>query len=258
MAHAVTFPFFAEQIRFREMDVAHKAKYLLFFVTEVIKLREDGMEIAVIAERLKDRFGGAVNTDSLKEIQAFFDEGGDNHEIRRYDRDGTTVAYKILANSVESLLRELEIGLRIFISYKSGFSANAERISRTLEGIGVKTWLDLKDLSAGNIHRNIDKGMSDSCLAVFVVTDEFEDRTWIGREIELALQRKITHQNRFEILPIQVRAKGKDAPRVPEVLANVVAYKTVDAADGIVDLEIVRYIVEALPVKLGVTQWKAS
>lgn len=63
MPRTVTLPFFLEQVHFKDKNLIEKAKYKLFFVTAVIKLRTDGMEPRVIVERLQDR---AVPIDPRK------------------------------------------------------------------------------------------------------------------------------------------------------------------------------------------------
>jgi hypothetical protein len=91
---------------------------------------------------------------------------------------------------------------------------------------------------------------------VFLITEGFEDKTWIRDEIEIALHRKTLHAGRFSILPIVLHDEGKPVPRVPEMLASRMAYKMLKVRDRTLDVEIVRLIVSAMPVQLGITQWK--
>lgn len=82
----LTFPFFLDQVNFRQKSLKEKAKYMLFFVTEVVQLRTDGMEPSIIVERLADQgigFEPLTIGETVEDIKRYFD--GQKHDPRTPD-----------------------------------------------------------------------------------------------------------------------------------------------------------------------------
>lgn len=252
---AVTFPFFIQQVGFHQADITRQAKYILFFVTKVIRLRRDGIGLPTIAQAISSVTGSTLTDDDLHRIKDFFANDPDIYLARR---DGGEV-YAILDARVQFLFAELNRHLRVFISYTRSFQDTAERIRNVLMRIGVAAWLDIHEPGYGTIMDNIRKAIDDSCLVVFLITPEFEYQGMTKHVIDRTLFHHLSrNRERFAIIPI-VLLKPDETPsprlieeRVPQPLrhANLACHWARD------DAEIIEHIVDAMPVRLGITDWK--
>ncbi len=139
---------------------------------------------------------------------------------------------------------ENELG--IFLSHKSVNKELVRRYHRVLSTLGYQPWLDEEDINAGDIlHRALVDGMDTSCAAVFFITSEFKDEKWIGKEVDLAVQRKVERDTKFQIITLVF-----DNANVPRPLQTY-AYAHVQN-----DLDGLREIVRALPIELGPPRWR--
>lgn len=135
--------------------------------------------------------------------------------------------------------------MRIFLSHKGVDKEMVRRFQRLLKELGFDPWLDDDAMPAGvQPDRAILQGFKDSCAAVFFVTPDFKDETWLATEVEYARAEKRAKASRFAIITLCLTKDGAQG-EVPELLKNYVYKKPAH------ELEAFLEIVRALPLKLG-------
>lgn len=143
---------------------------------------------------------------------------------------------------------ELALGLapiRIFLSHKGSDKARIRNFEATLNLLGFSAWVDESAMPAGTtLDRGLLKGFGESCAVVFFITEAFKDEGYLATEIEYARAQKRNKGDRFAIITL-VFGNGV----VPPLLETFV-YKNPSS-----DLEAMREIVRALPIKLGPAFW---
>jgi len=138
---------------------------------------------------------------------------------------------------------------RVFLSHRSVDKELVYRYYRALEELGFAPWMDEPDMPAGaNLEREILRGFTQSCAAVFFVTESFVDEAYLATEVDYATQQKREKGKKFAI--VTLRYSG--AAAIPELLTRFV-YKDVEN-----DLEGFYEVVRALPIELGPVRWKAE
>ena len=81
--------------------------------------------------------------------------------------------------------------MKIFLSHKGTDKPRVREYKKTLEALGFDPWLDEDALTAGaGLERGILKGMKESCAAVFFVTSNFVDESFLGSELDYAISEK--------------------------------------------------------------------
>ncbi len=90
------------------------------------------------------------------------------------------------------------------------------------------------------------RGMKDSCAAVFFLTPNFSDEKYLADEINYARAEKRARPE-FAIISIVIARDGM-VPTVPDLLTPYVWKQPAT------DLEALREIIRALPVKVGAVQ----
>lgn len=142
-------------------------------------------------------------------------------------------------------------GRRIFLSHSSKNKPTVDRVERLLTAMGLEPWFDKKDIKAGDpLHRSIQKGMAESCAAVFFVTPDFRDDRYIAKEIDLAMEEKMRKQDRFAIITI-VLQKGRRLPaNVPNSLRDYVYEPCID------ELHAAETIIRSLPIFVRTFDWR--
>ena len=71
--------------------------------------------------------------------------------------------------------------VRIFLSHKSVDKSLVYRYHKALSRIGFSPWLDKEDMPVGsNLERDILKGFEESCAAVFFITENFKDESYLA------------------------------------------------------------------------------
>jgi hypothetical protein len=154
------------------------------------------------------------------------------------------------------LLQRHEIALgiaqqKIFLSHKGLDKAQVRSFYHTLKMLGFDPWLDEDAMPAGTeLERGLRRGLSDSCAAVFFVTPNFVDEAYLAKEIDYAIAEKDKKHERFAIITLSLTDGGKRG-KVPDLLLRYV-YKTPST-----ELEALREILVALPLKVGQTIWRA-
>ena len=148
---------------------------------------------------------------------------------------------------------ETELGLcpmKIFLSHKGADKPMVREFKRTLEELGFDPWIDEDAMSAGvELERGILQGFKDSCAAVFFVTPSFQDQSYLASEVNYAIQEKRSKQDKFAIVTL-VFSEGPTKGVVPELLKQYV-WKEPES-----QIEALRELIRALPIKVGLTSWK--
>jgi len=137
--------------------------------------------------------------------------------------------------------------IRIFLSHKSVDKPIVKRYYNALKELGFDPWLDEPDMPAGtNLERGIFAGFEKSCAAVFFITANFKDESFLAAEVDYSIAQKRKKGNKFAIITLRYT----DASPVPGLLTPYI-YKNIEN-----DLEGFYELVRALPVELGQTRWK--
>lgn len=141
--------------------------------------------------------------------------------------------------------------MKIFLSHKSLDKSLVRDFKATLEALGFDPWLDEDAMAAGaQLDRAILKGMQDSCAAVFFLTENFEDETFLATEINYAIDQQRTRPDQFAIITLVLGDDADNRPPVPGLLKPFV-WKKPDSS-----LMALREIIRALPLRLGQPQWR--
>jgi hypothetical protein len=156
----------------------------------------------------------------------------------------------IIANDDRARFVERNSPKEIFLSHKTVDKPLVREIAETLTACGLAPWLDEDKMPAGvPLERALLDGFKGSCAAVFFVTKDFKDERFLATEIDYSLAEWRTKGDRFSIVTLVLSEHGGVVPNVPELLRRFV-FKEVR------DVQIIRQIVLALPIKLGSVVWK--
>lgn len=138
----------------------------------------------------------------------------------------------------------------IFLSHKSPDKTLVREIAATLRSIGLTPWLDEDKMKAGaKLERALRQGFHDSCAAVFFVTPKFIDDGYLASEIDYALAEKRAKGDRFSIITLLLPGDDGTFGEVPDLLRTYV-WKQIQP------IEVVRTILEALPIQSGEATWR--
>ena len=137
--------------------------------------------------------------------------------------------------------------IRIFLSHKSVDKPIVLRYYNALKELGFEPWLDQPDMPAGtNLERGILDGFEKSCAAVFFITENFKDESYLAAEVDYAIAQKRKKGNKFAIITLRY----PNASPVPGLLRPYIYTDVQNDLDGFYEL------VRALPVELGPIRWK--
>jgi len=137
------------------------------------------------------------------------------------------------------------VPMKVFLSHKNPDKTFVRDVKATLEALGFEAWLDEDAMPAGvQLERGLQAGMKASCAAVFFLTPNFSDEAYLAAEIDYAIGEKRTRGDAFSIISL-VLPKDGSTPPVPNLLRPYV-WKQPSS-----DLEALREILRALPVKVG-------
>lgn len=136
---------------------------------------------------------------------------------------------------------------RIFLSHKSADKPIVLRYYNALNKLGFEPWLDQPDMPAGtNLERGILDGFEKSCAAVFFITENFKDESYLATEVDYAIAQKRKKGKKFSIITLRY----PNSSPVPGLLTPYI-YKDVQN-----DLDGFNEVVRALPIELGPIRWK--
>lgn len=170
-------------------------------------------------------------------------------------RGGVTV--KLPDGELERILLQHETALgltpmKIFLSHKGADKSVVRDFDKTLKAIGFEPWLDEDAMVAGDtLERALLKGFNDSCAVIFFVTENFLDENYLETEINYALAQKRAKKDKFAIITLCFNRGGKRG-LVPEILKTSYLYK-----EPATDLEALREIIRALPIRVGDVRWRS-
>lgn len=137
--------------------------------------------------------------------------------------------------------------IKIFLSHKSVDKPIVKRYYSLLKELGFEPWLDDSDMPAGtNLERGIFAGFEKSCAAVFFITSNFKDESYLAAEVDYSITQKRKKGDKFSIITLRY----SDASPVPGLLTPF-TYKNIEN-----DLEGFYELIRALPIELGQTRWK--
>jgi hypothetical protein len=140
--------------------------------------------------------------------------------------------------------------IKLFLSHKGTDKPLIREYMKTLKELGFSPWLDEDAMSAGvELERGILQGFEESCAAIFFVTPNYKDENYLATEINYAISQKRKKGDKFAIVTLVLEANGEKG-KVPELLHQYV-WK-----EPKTDLEVIREIVKAIPIKLGEAFWK--
>jgi TIR domain len=140
--------------------------------------------------------------------------------------------------------------MKVFLSHKSPDKSMVREFKALLDTLGFDAWLDEDAMTAGaHLDRSILQGMEDSCAAVFFITPQFSDESFLAAEINYAIQQQRKRPAQFSIVTIVI-AEGGVKPDVPGLLKSFVWKEPASLVDAF------REIVRALPIKVGPVTWR--
>lgn len=139
----------------------------------------------------------------------------------------------------------------IFLSHKSIDKPIVLRYFNLLKELGFQPWLDEDAMVAGvSLERGLLDGMKKSCAAVFFITSNCRDEDFIATEVNYAMIEKRLKKDRFSIISLVIPSFDGKKGEVPELLKQYVWKEPQSDLDGM------REIIRALPIKLLNLEWK--
>jgi TIR domain/Predicted nucleotide-binding protein containing TIR-like domain len=91
-----------------------------------------------------------------------------------------------------------------FISYSAQDRAFAQRIYNDLQEVGIRCWLDSKDLKIGdNIEVHVSRAIQLTDKVLLILSEASVNSAWVGHEIAVAL-RKESEMNQTILFPIRI------------------------------------------------------
>ena len=161
----------------------------------------------------------------------------------------------VLDDESEKALRrhQMAIGMspdKIFLSHKGADKVLVRDFKETLQLLGFSPWLDEDAMHAGEQRsRAILKGFEESCAAVFFVTPNFRDETYLAEEINYAIDQKRSKGDAFRIITLVLEVDGKRG-EVPPLLQPYIWKNPRTPLEGL------REILHALPITVGEVHWR--
>lgn len=140
--------------------------------------------------------------------------------------------------------------IKIFLSHKSINKDRVREFKKILELLGFQPWLDEDAMLAGmNLERALQKGMEDSCAAIFFITPDYKDEKYLASEIDYAIARK-RKEEQFSIITLVCSSDNGEKGIVPNMLQPYVWEEPVN------DLMALNEMLKALPIEVGEVRFK--
>ena len=145
----------------------------------------------------------------------------------------------------------LDHSTKIFLSHKGADKPLASRFFATLKQFGLDPWIDDAAMAAGTeLHRGIKRGFKESCAAVFFITPNFRDETYLGHEVNYAIEEKTSKGGRFAVITLVFKNEKGERGIVPDLLRSYVWKEPAD------ELAALNEIVKAIPIVVGPPSWR--
>ena len=104
-------------------------------------------------------------------------------------------------------------------------------------------------LAGMNLERALQKGMEDSCAAIFFITPDYKDEKYLASEIDYAIARK-RKEEQFSIITLVCSSDNGEKGIVPNMLQPYVWEEPVN------DLMALNEMLKALPIEVGEVRFK--
>ncbi len=125
------------------------------------------------------------------------------------------------------------------------------RFHEVLETLGFEPWLDEEAMPAGTERdRGILQGFKKSCAAIFFITPNFKDESFIRNEINYAIDEKTQKSDSFSIITLVFSDEHGNKGSVPDLLHTYIWKEPKTEMEALIE------IIKALPIKLGAIDWK--
>lgn len=172
------------------------------------------------------------------------------YSIRCVD-DFFTWSHLLYNNFLKRSRSEMKlIDSKIFLSHKSADKTRVREYSNTLKSLGFEVWLDEDAMRAGvELERSLLNGFSESCAAVFFVTPNYVDESFLRTEVNYAIAEKRKKGDRFSLITLALN-DGNGNVKIPDLLEPYV-WKEPQS-----DLVGIQEIVKALPIGIVRHDWK--
>lgn len=226
-------------------------------MTEILATGEQERPIMII---VKSNAGGAaiITTLDPDHHSSPMVPGGNKKNTEKHRQNALRLLQNLLALSKDfassrdsTAVWKVSDARKVFLSHKGVDKPLVRDFTSTLAELGYDPWIDEDMLAAGHeLERSLLKGMQESCGALFFITPAFTDVGWLSKEIDYAIAEKNVRGNGFAIVTIVFPDETGKTGAVPELLTRYV-YKKANS-----DLEALREIVRALPVRPGPAVWR--
>jgi hypothetical protein len=205
---------------------------------------------AAVHETAAEKIINQDEAEAIKELQAAVAARDEAANAYAKVRHHLVEEQQELASEVRATLERIRRPRRIFLSHAGIDKPRVRQFASVLTQIGFSPWLDERELAGGApLERGLAEGFAESCAAVFFLTPGFHDTGYLRTEIDYALPRRRRDEKRFVIVPLALDW-GDREPKVPAVLEPLVFKKAGS------DLEALRELLAALPVRPGTVFWK--
>lgn len=169
------------------------------------------------------------------------------HETRPGGKRETVVRFVVSKEIVK-----MSMPPKVFLSHKGVDKPLVREFFDTLKELGFDPWLDENAMVAGiELERGLLDGMQDSCAAIFFVTPDFQDESFISTEINYAIMQKREKGKQFSIITLVLQDELGRKGKVPELLRQYVWKEPHN------HLEALREIVRAMPLRVLRIVWKS-
>ena len=239
----ITFPMHSRcSKREAEKNVAHTLKR-----NDVSWLRWEKPNWFFSAEEFKNAFPSFKNDHWLiGQLILTPDIENARKVVFNKEREETHVRFVITLEEIEDQMPK-----RIFLSHKSTDKEMVRRFKKCFEELNYAPWLDEDDMHAGvQLERGLLKGFSDSCAAIFFITPNYVDESYLATEINYAIQEKRVKGDRFSIITLVFTDQNGNHGEVPGLLRQYVWKEPKSEVEAFTE------VVRALPIKSPPPIWK--
>lgn len=158
---------------------------------------------------------------------------------------------EILINFKRHKITMNMIPMKVFLSHKSTNKQKVREFKDCLQLLGFQPWLDEDAMQAGShLERSLQQGMKDSCAAIFFITPDYKDESYLASEVDYAIARK-REDSSFAIITLVLSNEQGDKGQVPDLLRPYV-WKEPSS-----DLIALNDILKALPLQVGNVEFKS-
>lgn len=158
---------------------------------------------------------------------------------------------EILINFQQHKIAMNMVPMKVFLSHKSTNKQKVREFKDCLQLLGFQPWLDEDAMQAGShLERSLQQGMKDSCAAIFFITPDYKDESYLASEVDYAIARK-REDSSFAIITLVLSNEQGDKGQVPDLLRPYV-WKEPSS-----DLIALNDILKALPLQVGNVEFKS-